>query len=113
MQIYEEHEGAMTILKPQGSLSRSHADQLKQRVEMALKASLPGEGVVIDVASVPLVDSRGLEVLVEISGALAKNGQLLKLCSPNETIRRVFELTDIASLFEYFDDAQAAVRSLT
>lgn len=112
MQIYEDHEGAVAILKPQGSLSRVLADQLKQRVETILDEEPSTVGLVIDAASVPLVDSRGLEVLVEISGMTAKSGRLLKLCSLNETLRLVLDLTEIASLFEFYDDVETATRSL-
>ena len=42
---------------------------------------------------------------------LAQSGNALKLCGVNETVREVLDLTDLTSLFEYFEDINAAVRS--
>jgi anti-anti-sigma factor len=109
MQIDERQHGAVTVLKPIGPLCEDDAEALKTR---ALEASTKNLGrLVLDTSGVPYVDSRGLEVLVEIGEQLARGGQGLKLCGTNEVLREVFELTDVASGFEQFTDLNAAVRS--
>jgi anti-anti-sigma factor len=66
---------------------------------------------VVDMSAVPYVDSGGLEALADVSEELGRGGQTLRLCAANKTVREVLELTDLASLFDHFDDANTAVRS--
>jgi anti-anti-sigma factor len=109
MEVVEIIKGAVKVLKPRGPLVAADADQFKRA---ALEASQANLGrFVIDAAGVPYVDSRGLEVLAELGDELNSSGQTLKLCGTNETIREVLDLTELSSLFEYYEDINAAVRS--
>ena len=109
MQLQQHRHGAVTVLVPRGPLAGADAEELKGRLLEALKESRGR--IVLDAAGVPMVDSRGLEVLAEVNAEMATTGQTLKLCGANETLRQVLELTELASLFEHFEDANAAVRS--
>ena len=109
MQINEQRQGAVTVLKPEGALVEGAAPIFKQRVMQALGTSLGR--FVVDLSAVPFIDSTGLEVLVDLSEELSKTGQVLRLCAANKTLREVMELTDLTSLFDHFEDANTAVRS--
>ncbi len=109
MEIGQHHHGAVAVLKPDGPLTQEDADRLKNRM-LEVRASSLGR-LVLDGSAVPYVDSRGLEVLVEVAEEFALSGQALKLCGANEVLREVFELTELASTFEHFVDVNAAVRS--
>ena len=109
MEIHEQRQGAVTVIKPKGALCASDADQFKQRVQGTLERTLGR--FVIDVSEVPYLDSRGLEVLKETTDELAASGRALRLCAANETVREVLELTDLSQYFEYYQDANSAVRS--
>jgi anti-anti-sigma factor len=109
MEILEQVSGAVRVLKPRGPLSASDAEGFKSRA-LAVHASSLGR-FVVDVSAVPFVDSRGLEVLVELTEELGQSGQALKLCGCNETVREVLQLTDLAALFEHYEDVNTAVRS--
>jgi anti-sigma B factor antagonist len=109
MEIQQNNHGAVTVLKPIGPLCEEDADAVKTQT---IEASARNLGrVVVDVSAVPYIDSRGLEVLVEVAEALSQGGQALKLCGANEVLREVVELTDVAPLLEQFPDVNAAVRS--
>jgi anti-sigma B factor antagonist len=109
MEIQQNNHGAVTVLKPIGPLCEEDADAVKTQT---IEASARNLGrVVVDVSAVPYIDSRGLEVLVEVAEALSQGGQALKLCGANEVLREVVELTDVAPLIEQFPDVNAAVRS--
>ncbi len=109
MEIEIQRKGAVAILKPKGPLSRDDAEGLKAK----LLESVGNQWgrVVLDASAVLYADSRGVEVLVEVSEALSQNGQVLKLCHANETIREILYLTGFTPLFEYYEDVNAAVRS--
>ena len=105
----EEKHGAVTVLVPRGPLVKEDADQFKERLVQLLRSSLGR--CVVDASAVPFADSGGLEALVEANDEIAQGGQSLKLCGVNETVRQVLELTELSMLFEYYADANAAVRS--
>lgn len=109
MEILEQPQGAVTVLKPRGPLCGQDAEQFKQRAQSVMDRSLGR--FVIDASDIPYLDSRGLEVLKEATDTLAERGRALRLCGANETVREVLELTDIAQHFEYFADTTSAVRS--
>ena len=67
--------------------------------------------VVLDASGVPVVDSIGLEALVDVNAEMYQSGRSLKLCSLNQTVRQVLELTGLSPQFEHFEDANSAVRS--
>jgi len=109
MEIDSQHKGAVAVLKPKGALTHNEADDFKNRLLESVAANLGR--VVVDASAIPFIDSRGLEVFIEISEQLAQSGKALILCNTNETLREVLYLTDLMSMFEHYEDANAAVRS--
>jgi len=107
--IETRQSGAVTVIKPTGPIAQADAKQLKKEL---LKAQQEHLGrIVLDVSAVPFLDSTGLEALVDVAGEMSRSGQWLKLCSVNQTVRQILELTGLASQFEHFEDANSAVRS--
>lgn len=109
MEIAEQRQGAVTVLKPQGPLCGPDADNFLVRISDVMERSLGR--FVIDCSAVAYVDSRGLEVLKETTDQLSDGGQALRLCGCNETLREVFDLTGLTRLFEHYEDVGTAVRS--
>ena len=109
MDIQEQRQGAVTVLKPQGPLVAQDADQFQVSLTAVLATSLGR--FVVDASEIPYVDSRGLEVLKEATEQLSDSGQALRLCGANETVREVLDLTDLSRLFEHYQDVNSAVRS--
>lgn len=109
MEILEQRQGAVTVLKPQGPLCGPDAEQFLHRVQEVMGRSLGR--FVVDCGAIAWVDSRGLEVLKETTEQLSEGGQALRLCGCNETVREVLELTDLSSQFEHYQDVGSAVRS--
>jgi len=109
MDIQEQQQGAVTVLKPVGPLTQADADQFKARVTAAATHALGR--VVVDASAVPFVDSHGLETLVDVTEGLAEGGRALKLCAVGETLREALDLTGWADAFEYYQDVNAGVRS--
>ena len=109
MKIHDQLQGAVTVLRPEGPLIENDATVLKARLLQTLAATLGR--FVVDMSSIPYVDSKGLEALVEVTEEMGRSGQALRMCGANKTVREVLELTDLASLFEHFQDANTAVRS--
>jgi anti-anti-sigma factor len=109
MKITETRQGAVVVLKPEGALIETDAATAKAKLMSTMGASVGR--FVVDMSAVPYVDSKGLEALVEVTEELSRGGQALRLCCANKTVREVLEITDLASMFEHFEDTNTAVRS--
>jgi anti-sigma B factor antagonist len=109
MEIQEQRQGAVTILKPVGALIEPESRLFKDQALDMLTKSMGR--VIIDSSAIPFVDSSGVEVLVDLTEQLAQSGRALKLCGANETLKKVLELTGWSGAFEYFEDVNTGVRS--
>ena len=109
MEIQQQSQGAVTVLKPVGPLVAQDADLFRGRAMEAAKGALGR--LVLDASAMPYLDSRGIEVLMDVTDELSGGGRVLKLCGLNATVKEVLDLTGTAESFEYFNDLTAAVRS--
>ena len=66
---------------------------------------------VLDAQAVPYLDSRGIEVLVEVGDEMSQTGQAMRICNENGTVRQALQLTGLAERFDHFEEVLAAVRS--
>ena len=102
-------QGAITVVKPDGPVTRADAETLKDHLLAAFKGTVGR--FVLDASDIAFVDSRGLEVLCEVTQEMARMGLVLKVCAVNETVGELLELTELAPLFECFRDVNSAARS--
>lgn len=109
MEITEQRQGAVTVVKPGGPLCQSESEQFSQRIDEVMARSLGR--FVLDASGIAYVDSAGLESLLRITNDLAESGRSLRVCAANETLREVMDLTGLADRFEFYEDVNAAVRS--
>jgi len=109
MEITEQRQGAVTVIKPAGPLCQAESEQFAGRIDEVIARSLGR--FVLDASAIPYVDSSGLESLLRITNDLAESGRSLRVCSANETLREVMDLTGLADRFEFYEDVNAAVRS--
>jgi anti-sigma B factor antagonist len=109
LNIHETQTGAIKVFKPQGPLTDQDVIAFKKLMMEAVEKTLGR--FVIDLSAVPFIDSGGLEALVDVTQALSRAGQSLRLCTTTKTVREVLEITGLADNFEHYDDANGAVRS--
>ncbi len=109
MKIVTTQHGAVTVVKPQGSLAQSDAEVLASRLPQCISESRGR--VVLDLASAPFLDSTALEALADAGQELGRAGQKLRVCGVGPNVREAMELTDVDTWFDFFDDVSSAVRS--
>ena len=109
MEIASEFSGGVRVLRPNGPLVRTDADQFAAEVRGARDESRGR--LVVDCADVHFVDSAGLETLLDLSDDFADAALVLRLAAANETVREVIELTGLSESFELYADVHSAVRS--
>lgn len=101
------------VISVQGELDLSTAPELEQPLESALEES--GESVLIDLGQCEFIDSTGIALLVRAWQRLEGegNGRRLAICSGNEQVRRVLEITGLEvsiPVHETREQAAAALR---
>ena len=109
MEIQEQKQGAVTILKPIGALIEPEAKLFKEQAIDTLAKSMGR--VMVDASAIPFVDSSGVEALVDLTDQLSQSGRALKLCAANDTLKEVLNLVGWSHAFEYFGDVNSGVRS--
>lgn len=109
MKVAIEKCGGVAVVKPEGPITWSNADEFKAELLESIGKNLGR--IALDASLVSYVDSKGLGSLVEVTQELGQSGKALKLCCVNETVRQVIELTGLRPLFEHFEDVNSAVRS--
>ena len=86
--------GAMTHLFPRGNLCETEAlDALRLAVDEAIAAH--EFQLIVDMVSVALVNSAGLECLLELRQQLIKRGGWLKVTNAKPLIRDIFRVTGL------------------
>ncbi len=109
MNLQRDMQGAVMVLRPDGPVTEPDAERFCREVLEAFDETLGR--MAVDTSQVSFVDSRGLEALLDVAERMVESGKSLKLCGVNDTLRQVFELTELATMFEYYEDANAAARS--
>lgn len=109
MRIETQQVGAVTVIEPKGPVVQDDAQDFADRLKEAVRTSLGR--MVLDVSSVPYVDSLGLEAMADVSGQLRDAGLAMRISGANEVLRTVFELTELAGEFDHYEDVNTAVRS--
>lgn len=99
----------VTIILCQGRIAyRDEAAALSDRVARLMPEF---RHLVIDLSGVEMVDCAGLGEFVVLHKRAAASGCSVKLAAPTSHVRRVFELTKLASVFELHPTVEQAVGS--
>jgi anti-sigma B factor antagonist len=99
----------VTILDCKGRFAyRDEATAFSEKVAELLPRA---REVVIDLGRVEMIDSAGLGELVVVHMWARASGCTLKLAGANERIQRLFELTNLSSVFELYTTVDDAVRT--
>ena len=104
-----ESQGAVQVVSPSVAIVEGSAEKLLNTV-----VGKPADGqpmFVLDMSDVPMVDSVGLEALLDIQDALRERGGTMKLAGMSQLCADIFRVTGIAERIETYHDAKEAVRS--
>lgn len=109
MKVEQQQVGTVDVLTPVGALVDEDAESFSKLLMERLGSANPR--VVVSMHEVPYLDSVALEGLLYAADRLAEQAMDLKLVKTPSTCRDIFELTDLAGRFRFFDDVQDAVKS--
>ncbi len=102
-------QGAVDVISGGERISGDHIAELDGLFEARLSHGQPH--VVLDMQSVAVIDSAGLELLLNAQEKYQRRGGALKLANPGTLCREVLHVTGVEARFEIFPDTGSAVRS--
>lgn len=106
---YEDHT-TVTVLTISGELTTDQGDAFRRACQERMNSGI--RDVVLDMEYLTLIDSAGLELLLWLlDEAGERNGQL-RLVKPDETVRKIFQLTRLDRRFNIHDSIESAAKSL-
>ena len=110
MKLSSREEGEIVVLEPKGKIMGGPDatvlhDQLHDYIAQEKKK------VVIDLAKVEWMNSTGLGILISGLTTLRNNGGELKLANVTDKIESLLTITKLITVFEHYEDVDAAVKS--
>lgn len=93
---------SIKIVQPSGILDGIRGNQLRREISDVVATG--ADIVLIDLKDVNFIDSSGLGSLVSAMKTVRSVGGKLFICSVNDQVRMLFELTKIDRVFEIFTD---------
>jgi anti-sigma B factor antagonist len=105
-----ERVGSATVLRCAGRLCFD--GEVKLLAESAERFLRRGDDLVLDLADVQILDSAGIGQLVLISMQAQALRREVCIAAAPERVRLLLELTNVASLFEFFPSVELALTSL-
>lgn len=93
------------ILEPSGILDSTQADTFRQQVDEALDSG--AKTLLIDLKNITFIDSSGLGVLVVVLKKVRASQKQMYVCSINDQVRMLFELTSMDRVFDVLPDRAA------
>lgn len=102
-------QGAVDVIRTDDVLGREQVEPLWPLVEQALRSGQPQ--LVVDLRDVRLIDSKGLEFLLDARDRCLRKGGLLRVACSRTLPREVLRVTGLDELMEVFPDAMAAAGS--
>ncbi len=98
------------ILEPKGILDGTKASDFREDIERSIANGV--QIILIDFKDVTFMDSSGLGTLVLSLKTVRNAGIKMFICSINEQVTMLFELTSMDRVFEIFDNREAFEKTL-
>jgi anti-anti-sigma factor len=98
-------DSRVKIIEPAGILDGTQADIFRKQVDEALAEGI--EKLLIDLRNITFVDSSGLGALVMVLKKVRASQREMYVCSINDQVRMLFELTSMDRVFDVLPDRSA------
>lgn len=106
MNLSSEIFGEVVVVHAPQEIVDDNADLLRATLQ-----DLPKSQVVLDLDGTEVVDSAGLEMLLDVQESLRARYGNLVLCTSQEPNRKIFEITRLDEHLDLFDSVIDAVKS--
>lgn len=105
-----EDLGHLSVVSIHGDLTAEWVDALQRQLRKRLDERV--RDFVLDLSRTEFVDSRGLEVLLELQDTCADQLGQVRLANVPENLSEVLRITRLSTRFDTCPDVDAAIESL-
>ena len=110
MEIDVRKQGKVHVIRMRGQLKLGDpVEELRTALEAVLAEG--HTSVVASMGEVPMADSSGIGALIRYQSMLKQKGGSIKLVQPSKLVIQTLKILGLLSLFEVFDDENAAIAS--
>ncbi|MEQ9668784.1 STAS domain-containing protein [Coleofasciculus sp. G2-EDA-02] len=102
----------LSIVRPTGQVNASNAVELDRQLKSAILSDRYST-VLVDMEQVESLDSAGLGILVSALRLAQQRNQRFSICRVGDSVRIIFELTQLDQAMEIFDSYEAFLATLT
>jgi len=110
MQIEERVVDDVTILDLKGKMTLGEGDELLKD-KIASMVSQGKKKILLNLESVPYIDSAGLGEIVRTYTSISRQGGRLKLLNVSKRIQDLLVITKLITIFDSYDGEAEAVKS--
>lgn len=103
----EDRDGSV-ILSPEGDVDLHRSPALRERLRRAAQSK--PKRLIVDLSSVPYMDSSGVATLVEAMQITRKQSTVLVLCGMQDKVRSIFAIARLEQVFKIAPDCAAAMQ---
>jgi anti-anti-sigma factor len=105
----QKFQGSVDVISGGDRISGEHVAELSALLDGRVDRGQPQ--IVLDLQGIVVIDSAGLELLLDFQEKCQRMGGALKLANVGALCREVLKATGVGSRFEMFRDSGGAVRS--
>jgi anti-sigma B factor antagonist len=109
LQIGESAAGAVRVLRLQGYLDGHTFVDLERRLDALLKER--GGRVVVELSGLTYIASAGVGVFINGLHKARAGGGSLQLATPSQSVREIFGILGLESVFTIHDTIESAVQA--
>jgi anti-anti-sigma factor len=102
-------QGAVSVVTGNVPITNEHAENLAETLKACSAEGQPR--VVLDLQDIALLDSQGLELLLDIQEVFEQRAGTLKLAAPNPLCDEILQATGVANRFEIYPEVKTAIGS--
>lgn len=107
--FHVNRQGAVYVFSGSEPLNADHVNAARMVAEQCFGKGQPQ--IVVNMAGIPLIDSLGLEFLLELRDRCVRSGGAVQLAEPKALCSDILQATGIATEFAIFDGLNAAIGS--
>lgn len=101
--------GAVHILRGNDPFTLQNTKEIAALLDECFAGGQPR--IVFDLEKIPLIDSAGLELLLDYQDRCLQSGGVMKLAAPTPLCNEILTITDLNSHIDVFPDSLAAIGS--
>ena len=98
------------ILKTVGRIDASNSGQIHEKIMDEIERDKIN--ILMDFSEVTYISSAGLRVLLYASKALKQKGGSFSLCSINDSIGKIFNISGLADLFDIYESVDSGIAAM-